>query len=117
MTPRPNYQTHTYPVEIELAISANIEQAASGIVGTGNERVAVREELNGVDVRLVASKCLHGLAGTNIPKLGEGIASTRDEGVLIGWVQADAHDISEMIGKLGNLLTRLDIPLHTRHVS
>lgn len=79
--------------------------------------MAVGEELDGVDIGLMASKGLHSLASANIPELGESIASTGDEGVLVGGVEADAHDIAEMVGKLGNLLARLDIPLHAGHVA
>lgn len=107
----------TYTVEVQLPVSTDIEEAAGGVVGTSHERVAIREELDGVDVGLVAGKGLDGLASTDIPQLGESIAGTGDEGVLIGGVQADAHDIAEMVGKLHNLGTRLDIPLHTGHVT
>lgn len=79
--------------------------------------MAVGEELNGVNIGLVASKSLNGLAGSDIPKLGEGIASTGNESVLVGRVQADAHHIAKVVRKLGNLLTSLDIPLHTSHIA
>lgn len=77
----------------------------------------VREELNRIDIRLVSSKGLDGLASTDIPQLGKGIAGTRDEGVLVGRVEADAHDISEVIGELDNLAASLNVPLHAGHVT
>lgn len=110
-------KTHTYPVEVEFTISANIKETASGIVGSGHKRVAVWEELDGIDVGLVAGKGLNSLAGADIPELGEGVASTGNEGVLVGWVEADAHDVAQVVGKLGHLLARLNIPLHTSHVT
>lgn len=79
--------------------------------------MSVREELDGVDVGLVTSKSLYSLASSNIPELGESIASARDEGVLICRVQADAHDIAKMVGELNLLCAGLDVPLHTGHVS
>ncbi|KAI6776702.1 hypothetical protein HG530_000647 [Fusarium avenaceum] len=108
---------HTYPVKVEFAIRANIEETTSSIIRSGDEGVAVREELDSVDIRLVTSKGLDGLSGADIPELGERITSTRDKGVLVGRVEADAHDVAEMVGKLSNLLSCLDIPLHTGHVT
>jgi hypothetical protein len=79
--------------------------------------VAIGEELNGVNVGLVAGKGLDGLACSDIPELGERVAGTGDEGVLVCGVQADAHNVAEMVGKLVDLLARLDIPLHAGHVA
>lgn len=79
--------------------------------------MAVREELDGVDVGLVASKGLDGLASANIPELSKGIASTGDEGILVGRVETDAHDVAKVIGKLCDALASLDIPFDTGHVA
>lgn len=79
--------------------------------------MAIGEELDGVDVGLVAGKSLDRLSGTDIPELGERVAGTGDEGVLVGGIQADAHDIAEMVGKLGDLLARLNVPFHAGHVT
>lgn len=79
--------------------------------------MTIREELNGIDVGLVARKGLHSLTSSDIPELCEGVASTGDEGILVCWVEADAHDIAEVIGKLDLLGARLDVPLHAGHVS
>lgn len=65
----------------------------------------------------MASKGLDSLSGTDIPELSESIASTRDEGVLVGRVQANAHDIAKVIGELGDPLAGLDIPANTGHVT
>lgn len=79
--------------------------------------MAVGEEVDSVDIGLVTSKGLDSLAGTDIPELGKSITSAGNKGVLVRGVKADAHDVAEMIGKLGNALARLDIPLDTGHVS
>lgn len=107
----------THAVDVQLAIRADIEQSAGGVVGAGDERVAIGEKLNGVDVGLVAGKGLDSLAGANVPQLGESIARARNEGVLVGRVEADAHDVAEVVGELGNFLARLDVPLHAGHVT
>lgn len=102
---------------VQLAIGTDVEQAAGGIVGAGDEGVAIGEELDGVDVGLVAGKGLDGLAGADVPELGESIASTGDEGVLICGVDANAHDVAEVVGELGDLGASLDVPLHAGHVA
>lgn len=79
--------------------------------------MAVREELDGVDIGLVAGKGLDGFASANVPELSKGVASTGDEGVLVGRIEADAHDVAEVIGKLCDALASLDIPLDTGHVA
>ena len=79
--------------------------------------MSIWEELNGIDIRLVSSEGLDSLASANIPQLCKCVTGTGNECVLVGWVDADAHDISEMIGELGDLLSGLDIPLHTSHIS
>lgn len=79
--------------------------------------MSIGEELNGVDIRLVTSEGLDSLSSADIPELSESIASTGDESVLVGRVKADAHDVAEMVGKLSNLLSSLNIPLHTGHVT
>lgn len=113
----PKDQNSTHSIEVQFAIGANVKQPAGGVVGSRNERVTVGEELDGVDVRLVARKGLHRLSGTDIPELGERVAGTRDEGVLVGGVQADAHDIAKVVGELGDLLASLNVPLHAGHVT
>lgn len=106
----------TYRVGVELTIRTDIEQSTGGVIRPGTERIAIGEELNGVDIRLVARKGLHGPSGANIPKFGESIAGAGDENVLIGWVDADAHDISEVVGEFGHLGPGLDIPEHASHI-
>lgn len=65
----------------------------------------------------MTGESLHGLAGTDIPQLGEGVASTRNEDVLVGRVDADRHHVTEVVGKFGDLGSGLDIPEHTGHVT
>lgn len=77
----------------------------------------IGEELDGIDVGLVTCKSLHSLASSNIPKLGESIASARDECVLVCWVKTDAHDIAKVVGEFDLLCSSLDVPFHTGHIS
>ena len=107
----------TYLVGVELTVGTDIEETAGGVVGTSSKGVSVGEELNCVDVGLVTGKCLHGLAGTDIPQLGEGVASTRNEDVLVGRVDADRHHVTQVVGKFGDLGSGLDVPEHTGHIT
>lgn len=79
--------------------------------------MAIGEKLDGVDIGLVPSESLDGLARTDVPQLSEGIASTGNEGVLVCRVQANAHDIAEVVGKLHDLGAGFNVPLHTGHVA
>lgn len=92
-----------YLIGVEFAIRTNIEQAAGGVVGTGTESISIWEELNSVDIGFVASKGLHSLASTDIPQFGESVASTRHKDVLVGRVDANRHDVAEVIGEFGHL--------------
>ncbi len=112
---RPDGQT--YAINVQLPVRTDIEKPAGSIVGAGYERVSVGEELDGVDVRLVAGEGLHRLACSDIPQLGKCITGARDEGVLVRGVQADTHDVAQMVGKLDRLGPGLNIPLHTSHVA
>lgn len=107
----------TYAVDVEFAVSTDIEKAAGSVVGARDKRMTVGEELDGVDIGLVAGKSLDCLPCSDIPQLGEGITSTRDKGVLVGRVQTDAHDIAEVVGELNHFGTGLNIPLHASHIS
>lgn len=78
-----SWRLGTYTVYVELAVSADIKESAGSIVGASDKGVSVGEELDGVDVGLVAGKGLDGLAGADVPELGESIAGTRNEGVLV----------------------------------
>lgn len=60
---------------------------------------------------------LNSPAGPNIPQLGEGIAGARDKDILISRVDADAHDIPQMVGEFSDPRAGLDIPQHTSHIS
>lgn len=107
----------TNAVDVEFTVCPDVEQSAGRVVGAGDEGVAVREKLDGIDVGFVTGKCLHGLAGTNIPKLGESVAGAGNEGVGVGGVEADAHDISKVVGEISNFLAGLDVPLNASHVT
>lgn len=107
----------TYRVCLELPVCTNIEQAARSIVGAGSESIAVGEKLDGVDVGIVSSKGLDALLLADIPELSKGIASTGDELIGVQRVYAQAHDIAQMVCKLVDLGTRLEIPKHARHVT
>lgn len=107
----------TYAVDVELSVGTDVEKTAGCIVGAGDKGVAIGEELDGVDVGLVTRKSLHSLASSDVPELSESVASTGDESVLICWVEADAHDIAEVVGEFDLLRAGLDIPLHTGHVA
>ena len=65
----------------------------------------------------MAGKRLHGPAGANVPEFREGIAGAGDKDVLIGRIDADTHDIAEMVGELGHLGAGLNIPEHASHVA
>jgi len=112
-----NLKKRTYRVRVELTIRTDIEQTAGCVIGPSTEGIAIGEELNRVDIRLVASKGLHGLARADIPEFCESIAGAGDEDVLIGRVDADTHDVSEMVGELGDLGPGLDIPEHASHIA
>jgi len=101
----------------ELAIGANVKQSTGSIVGTCAKGIAIREELNSVDIRLMAGERLNSFASANVPKLSKGIARARDKDVGIGGIDADAHDIAKMIGELGNLGAGLNIPHHAGHIA
>lgn len=100
----------THLVSIQLAIGTNIKQSASGVVGSSAKCIAIGEELNGINIRLVSRKRLHGLASPNIPQLSESVAGTGDEHVAVGRIDADAHDVAEVVGELGDFGPGLDVP-------
>ena len=127
-------------VRLQLAVRANIKQAARRVVGTRSERVTRREEGHGVNVRVVASKRLLALAlGAAIPQLGRSVASTGDENIRpkkrkekvreglkqsrvsvpvpVGGRQADGHDVSIVVGKFLHLGVALNIPQNTGHIA
>lgn len=62
-------------------------------------------------------KGLHSFAGSNVPKFCKCVASSRDKYVLICRVDADTHDVSQVISEFRNFGPSLDIPQHACHVS
>lgn len=107
----------TYLVRVQLAVRANIKQAARRIIRTSAKGVAVWEELNGIDIRLVTRERLNSLASSNIPELGKSVAGARHEDVLVSGVDANGHDIAQVIRELGHLGPGFNIPQHAGHVA
>lgn len=93
----------TYSIALKLTIRPDIKQSARGVIRTSTEGVAVGEELNGIDIRVVCGERLDALLLADIPKLGKSVTGTRHELVVIERVDAQAHDVSEMVGKLVHL--------------
>lgn len=104
-------------VALQLSVGADVEKTARSVVGTSTKSVSVGEELDGVDVRVVSSEGLNALLLSNIPELGESIASTGNELIVVERVDAQAHNVAEMVGKFLQLLAGLNIPEHTGHVT
>lgn len=65
----------------------------------------------------MAGERLDGLSGTDVPQFGEGVAGAGDEDILVGRVDADGHDVAQVIRKFGDFRARFDIPQHAGHVS
>lgn len=104
-------------VDVERPVCANVEKTARSVIRTRTESVTVWEELDSVDIGFVASESLNGLSSTDIPKLGKSITGTRNEDVLVSRVDADRHNVTEVIRKFGDLGARLDIPEHASHIA
>lgn len=102
---------------MKLAVCSNIEKTAGCIVGTGTKGVAIREELNGVDVGVVSCKRLDTFLLANIPELGKRIAGTRHKLIVVKRVDAQAHDIAQMVCKFVDLGTGFQVPENTSHVT
>lgn len=65
----------------------------------------------------MGGESLHALLLTDIPQLSEGIAGAGDELVVVEGVDAQAHDIAEMVGKLVHLGACFQVPEHAGHVA
>lgn len=102
---------------MQLAVSADIEQPARSIIGTSTKGIAVGEELNRVDVGVVSSKSLTALLLSDVPELSKGIASTGHELVVVERVNAQTHDVAQVVCKFCDLLAGLDVPEHASHVA
>ena len=102
---------------MELAIRTNVEKSARCVVRTSTEGVSVGEELNGVDVGVVCCKGLAALLLTDVPQFGKSIASTRHELVVVERVDAQAHDIAQVVGEFCDFLSSLNVPQHAGHVT
>lgn len=71
-------------VRHELSAGAKVEETTSGVVGTGAESVAGREELHGIDIGSVAIEGLRTRTRTDIPQLRRTIASAAHKQIFIG---------------------------------
>jgi hypothetical protein len=107
----------SYLVRSKFAIGADVEKTARCVVRTSTKSVSVGEELNSVDVGVVGGEGLDTLLLADIPQLSKGVAGTRHELVVVERVDAQAHDIAEMVGKLVHLGARLEVPEHAGHVA
>jgi hypothetical protein len=70
-------------VLIQLAVGAQVEEPARGVIRSRSKGLTVGEELHGVDVRFVAQEGLHALSCADVPHLGCGIAGSRDKDLLL----------------------------------
>jgi hypothetical protein len=107
----------TYRVTLELTVGTDVEETAGRVIRTSTESIAVGEELDGVDIGIVGRKGLDTFLLTDIPELGEGIARTRDELVVVERVDAQAHHVTQVVGELVDLGTGFQIPQDTGHVT
>ena len=69
------------------------------------------------NVRFVACECLDSFACMNVPKFSEGIAGFRDRDMLISRIYTDAHNVSQVIRKLGNFGSRFNTPEHASRIA
>ena len=79
--------------------------------------MTVGEVLDGVDVRIVRRERLNALLLPNVPKLSKSVARTRDELIVVDRVDAEAHHVTQMIGKLVQLRPGLNVPQDAGHVT
>jgi len=107
----------TYGVTLQFPIGPDVEETTRRIIRPGTEGVAVGEELDGVDVRVVRSKRLHTLLLSYIPQLSECVAGSRHKLVVVEWVYAQAHDVAKVVRKLMYLCAAFHIPQDASHVS
>ena len=106
-----------YGVALKLAISPDIEEPARCVIGPSAKGITIGEELDGVDIGVVSSERLTALLLPNIPQLRKCVTSARHELIVVERIDAQAHDIAQVIGEFGDLLASLDIPKHTGHVT
>jgi len=101
---------------LELAIGAQIPEAARRVVGAGREREAVVHHLDRVDVALMAVEGLRGLARSDIPMLGVRIDSASDERIVMR-EERKAHHIAVVAGEFSDLHAAFNIPQHARSIT
>lgn len=107
---------HTNLVSHQLPVGPDVEKSTRGIIRPRAEGVSVWEKLDGIDIGLVASEGLDCLAGPHVPQFCESIAGSRDKHIRVRGIYADAHDIAQVVCKLGDFGARLNIPEHASHI-
>jgi hypothetical protein len=55
--------------------------------------------------------------GSKVPKFGTAIRTTREEEVLVDWVEREGHNLSFVIFELGSGLTCFHIPVYATVIS
>ena len=81
---------------VHLGVAAHIEEAAGRVVGSSTEGLAIGEEGDGVDIRLVSEVSLDALAGPYVPNLGGGVDAASNEDVGVGGRLREGHNISRV---------------------
>ena len=102
---------------MEFAIRTNVKQPARSVVGAGTKRVAVGEELDGIDIRVVRRERLYTLLLPNVPKLGKGITGAGDELVVVERIDTQAHHITKMVCEFMNSCAGFDVPKNAGHIT
>jgi hypothetical protein len=97
-------------------VSADVEEAAGGVVGAGGEGVAIGEKRDGVDVTLVAGESLLAQTLADIPELCGSIASAGDERSVIRG-EGQRHNIAGVAVENLRLLASFDVPEGASHIS
>ena len=102
---------------MQLPVGADIEKTARCIIGAGADGISVGKELHSIDVRVVGGEGLSAALLSDIPDLCEGVTSSRNKHVVVDGIDAQAHDIAQVIGKIMNLGPGVNIPEHASHVA
>mmetsp|Transcript_44876 Transcript_44876/g.124459 ORF Transcript_44876/g.124459 Transcript_44876/m.124459 type:complete len:423 (+) Transcript_44876:439-1707(+) len=103
-------------VLLHLLVRAQVEEAARGVVRAGGESLAVGEEMDGVDIRLVARERVRALLFGRAPHLGGRVARARDERLSAAG-DRNAHHVAIVFRVLLLLRAGGDVPQHATHVA
>ena len=102
---------------VHLGVASHVEQPAGGVVGSRAEGLAIGEEGDGVDVRLVSDVGLDGFACSDVPNLGGGVHAASNEDILVVGVEGEAHYIPLVAGVGRQDLSGANIPQDTGGVT